>query len=366
MRRQLSLLLCGVMTAGLLAGCGSSAAQQNGTSVEKAADTENDAPADKDESAAADTVVWKFCNGVSDTHPQSSTMAEFADAFTKATNGRVTFELYNNNSLGSEEELTEMCRSNTLQCFYGNITTGLPNYMEEFGVFALPYLFHSWDDAYDYLMNADKAKELWARLEEATNLHYIAVTLNGERALSTKGVKQITKPEELKGVKVRSMTAQVWQDVVSALGATPVPISYSELYVSLQTGVVEGQDNGIANVYDSKLYEVQDIFYKTGHGYTMSGFFVSADAWKELSEKEQQTFTELFTEICVEKYNKDMEGYYAEGFQAAEAAGMKIVEQTELDMDAFYDSANLMIDEKYMDNEKYSDIITDVRAYFNY
>ena len=309
--------------------------------------------------------VWKMCNGVTDTHPQSVTLVKFADEFSKATNGRIKIEVFHSNSLGSEEELTEMTRTNTLQGFFGNVTSGLPSFMPEFGVFALPYLFQSYDDAHKYLNESDKAKALWADLEKLTNLHYVGVSLNGSRALTTKS-KLIKSPADLKGVLLRSMTAQVWQDVISALGATPVPIAYSELYVALQTGVVEGQDNGIANVYDAKFYEVQKYFYKTEHSYTLSGFFINSDAWKSLNAEEQVKFQELFNKYCVDEYNKLMNDYYKKAEEAVQQAGMQIIGKDQLNMQAFYDSAAKMIDEKYMSNAKYKDIILDIRKYFGY
>ncbi len=310
------------------------------------------------------TLNWKFCNGASDTHPQSVTLTKFADEFSKATNGRVNIEVYYNNTLGSEDELTEMTRTNTLQGFFGNVTTGLPSFMPEFGTFALPYLFRSFDDASEYLNNSDKAKELWAELEDLTNLHYVGVSLNGVRALTTSGIK-VTGPEDLEGATVRSMTAQVWQDVISALGATPVPIAYNELYVALQTGVVEGQDNGIANVYDAKFYEVQDYYHETDHGYTISGFFTNETAFNQLTAEEQVLFMDLFNKYCVEEYDVLMDEFYEAGFAAA-AETMEIVRSEDMNMQAFYDNAAELIDEKYMSNPDYAVIVNDVRDYFDY
>ncbi len=311
------------------------------------------------------TENWRFCNGVDDRHPQSIALMNLARNFEKATDGKIKIDVYFSNSLGSEEELLELTRTNTIQGFFGNVTAGLPSFMEEFGVFALPYLFQSYADAHKYLTESPKQQELWKKFEKMTNLHFIGDSLNGSRALTTKGI-EVKNPEDLKGILVRSMTAQVWQDVISALGATPVPISYPELYMALQTGVVQGQDNGIANVYNSKLYEVQDHFYDTQHGYTLSAFFLSSDAWNSLSAKEKVIFNDLFKKYCFDQYNTDMEKYYADAQETCKNAGMKMFSKKDLDMDAFYANAAKMIDTKYMSNKKYAPIILDIREYLNY
>lgn len=356
MKKGLAILIMVLMVFNIV-GCSSNDSENTNVGGSKEASSSD--------TTKKDSVVWKMCNGVSDTHPQSITLEKFAEEFSKATNGRITIEVYHNNSLGSEEELTEMTRTNTLQGFFGNVTSGLPSFMDEFGVFALPYLFRTYDDAHEYLTQSEKAKELWDELEGMTNLKFIGDSLNGSRALTTANTI-VKSPEDLNGIMLRSMTAQVWQDVISSLGATPVPISYNELYVALQTGVVEGQDNGIANVFDAKFYEVQKYFYKTEHGYTISGFFTNTEAWNSLSEDEQKSFKDLFNKYCIDEYNVLMEEYYKEAEEACEEAGMQIIEQDELDMQAFYDNAAKMVDKKYMSNDKYKEIILDIRNYFGY
>ena len=115
---------------------------------------------------------WRFCNGVDDQHPQSVALMNLAKDFEKATDGRVKIDVYFSNSLGSEEELLELTRTNTIQGFFGNVTSGLPTFMPEFGVFALPYLFQSYADAHKYLMESPKQKELWKKFEDMTQLHF--------------------------------------------------------------------------------------------------------------------------------------------------------------------------------------------------
>lgn len=314
-------------------------------------------------STSSEPVTWVFCNGVSDTHPQSICLQEFAEAFEEATDGRYHIENYWMNALGDDESLAEMARTGTIQGWYGSIFGALPNYIPEFASFSLPYLFRSYEEAKEYLHGSELMASLMQKLEDEYNIHYVDTTNNGIRALTTKNTP-VYSPADVKGLRIRSMTAQVWQDVISALGGTPVPIAYSEIFVSLQTGVVDGQDNGISNVYDSKFYEIQKYFMRTDHGLTLSNFCMNADAYNSMSDADRETFLKLWQEICVEKEDKMMEEFYEEGFEAVKAAGMTVIEQSEMDMQAFYDSADEMINNKYVNDPVYGAVIADVRQFF--
>jgi len=360
-KKLIALAPATVMALSLVA-CGSSdPAPAPAPAPSTSSSTPAPAPAPAPEKVEPITLV--FCNGVDAENPQSLCLEEFGKAFEEATEGRYIVDNYWSNTLGDDESLAEMCRTNTVQGWYGSIFGALPNYIPEFATFALPYLLKSYDEAYEYLHNSELIADLMVKLEEEYGIHYVDTTLNGVRALTTKGTK-VLHPDDMKGLQIRSMTAQVWQDVISVLGGTPVPIAYSELYVAMQTGVVDGQDNGIANVYNSKFYEVQDYYMKTDHGLTLSSFCLNADIWNGMSAEDQAAFNELWYDICVVKYEDMMEDYYEEGYAAIKEAGVTVVEQSEMDMQAFYDAADEMINSKYANDPVYGPIVADVRAYF--
>lgn len=360
MKKLLSLTLALAMALSLTA-CGQNSGPSGNTSVNT--NPPNSGTTSEPPANHAEPITWVFCNGVSDTHPQSLCLQEFAEAFEKETDGRYHIENYWMNALGDDESLAEMARTGTIQGWYGSIFGALPNYVPEFAAFSLPYLFHSYEEAKEYLHGSEMMAGLMQKLEDEYNIHYVDTTNNGIRALTTKNTP-VYSPDDVKGLRIRSMTAQVWQDVVSALGGTPVPIAYSEIFVSLQTGVVDGQDNGISNVYDSKFYEIQKYFMKTDHGLTLSNFCMNADAYNSMSDADRETFLRLWQEICVEKEDQMMLDFYEEGFKAVKDAGMTVIEQSEMDMQAFYDSADEVINSKYVDDPVYGPVIADVRQFF--
>ena len=317
------------------------------------------------EITSEDKIMWTVAVCVTEDNPQSVAVTNIANDLAELTGGNFTWDVFYNSELGSEGEAVELCRNNTVQFVTSNVTT-MPDYVERIGVYALPYLFHSAEDQLNYLATAPVAFDMWKELEEQSNLVTLGFQCSGSRCLSTKGVAQIASPADLKGVKIRCMGAQVWQDVIAALGATPVPIAYTELYTALQTGVVSGQDNPASNTVDGKFYEVLDTFYETNHCYLISGFYTNATAWDKLPEDYKALLAGLCQKYLGDQYKIDIDNFTEECYATMEAAGVKIVGQDELDMDAFYASAAKMIEENYMSNELYAPVIEDVNTTFGY
>ncbi|QAT50730.1 TRAP transporter substrate-binding protein [Caproiciproducens sp. NJN-50] len=393
MKKVLSLLLALGVTVSMSA-CGSSGSASSGATSSAAASSEAGSSETASTSSAAggssdiypgmcfwhdddpkldtnvkitstDKIKWTIAACLVEDNPQSVCLKEIADDLSKATNGNFTWDIYYNSNLGSESEALELVRNNTAQFVTSNVTT-VPQYVDTIGVFALPYLFHSEQDELTYLSTSKDCFALWKQLEDSSNLVTLGFNCSGSRCLSTKGYKQIKAPADLKGCKVRCMEAQVWKDVISALGATPVPTAYTELYTALQTGVVQGQDNPASNTVDGKFYEVLDTFYKTNHCYLCSGYYTNTESWKALPDDYKALLEGLMNKYLANDYHTRISAFTDQCYQTMEKANVKIVEQDQLDMQAFYDNASKMIDEKYMSNKKYADIINDIKTTFKY
>ncbi len=327
---------------------------------------EGDPEADLDvEITSDDVIVWTVADCVAEDNPQSVAVTNIANALDEMTDGKFTWDVYYNSELGSETEAVELCRNNTVQFVTSNVTT-MSSYVDSLGVYALPYLFHSEEDELEYLASADIAYDQWQELEDTAGLVTIGFQCSGSRCLSTKGVPQISCPDDLQGVKVRCMEAQVWQDVIAALGATPVPVAYTELYTALQTGVVSGQDNPATNTVDGRFYEVLDLFYETEHSYLISAFYSNTTAWDALPDDYKALLLALCEEYLGDQYKVDIDAFNDDCYTIMEDAGVAIVGQDELDMDAFYESASQMIDENYKSDEAMAPIIDDITETFGY
>lgn len=364
MKKRLSLLLALIMILSLAACGGKEEPTPESDKEETKTETETSTDGEVDHTQG-EAMVWLLPQTQNEDNPACIASDAFAEAMSEATGGRWTIEVYYGGSMGSENETLEMCRVNTIQIVPANLSS-IEQYLPDFGVFVLPYLFRSWEDFEDYLHNSPKCADLFDRLQEATNLKFISVTSNGTRCLSTTGIDPIKSPEELKGVKIRSMEAPVWKNVISCLGGSPIAVSFNELYVALQTGVVQGQDNPLALTYSQKFYEVLDDFYKTDHCYNTSSYFVNADAWNGLSDSDKDLFNELWQEYMIDYYNEIYAEFEANAIVEMEESGLRIWEQEDLDMEAFYASADEMIEREYMSDETYAGYITDVKEYCGY
>lgn len=131
----------------------------------------------------------------------------------------------------------------------------------------------------------------------------LALWDNGIRHTSN-NKRPIVKPEDLQGIKVRTPPDAMTLDIFKALGANPGPLAFSELYIALQQGVFDGQENPLMNVYSSKLFEVQKYISLTGHKYETTPLLASKMIWAGLSEADQAAIKEAAVEAG--KLNREM------------------------------------------------------------
>jgi len=317
------------------------------------------------EITSTDKIEWIVAACLTESNPQSQALKKMADELSEKTGGNFKWDIFFNSELGSESEAVELTRNNTVQFVTSNVTV-MSTYLDTYSVFALPYVFHSETDLLSYLESSEKAKILYQELEDAAGLVTLGFNCTGTRCMSTKGVKQAKSPEDFSGVKIRSMEAQVWQNVIQSLGATPVPVAYTELYTALQTGVVQGQDNPIANTVDGKFYEVLDTFYENDHAFLVSGYYTNPTSWDALPKDYKALLEGLMQKYMGNFYHEEILKFQEECKQTAVDAGVIFVPKSDLDMQAFYDAADAMVKEKYMSNTKYKEFVEDVKKTFGY
>ncbi|MBE3093092.1 MAG: DctP family TRAP transporter solute-binding subunit [Chloroflexi bacterium] len=202
----------------------------------------------------------------------------------KESGGRIKVELYPNGQLGGDRESFEAVQVGTREMHIG-ATAVLSGFLSEVQVFDLPYLFKSKEVAYKALDGElgtiinNKLLDLGLK-----NLGYME---NGYRHISNnKG--PITKPSDLKGLKIRTMENPVHMAIFKAFGANPTPMNFGELYTALQQGTVDAQENPIPLVYTSKFYEVQKYYTLDGHVYASASMVINKDFFNNLPEDLQE------------------------------------------------------------------------------
>src|SRR5690606_1179026 len=141
-----------------------------------------------------------------------------------------------------------------------------------------------------------------AELADAKGLVLLSLWDNGIRHVSN-NVRPIKTPEDLEGIKLRTPPDPVTIDIFTALGANPTPLAFSELYIALQQGVVDGQENPFMNIYSTKLHEVQKYISLTAHKYETTPFLASKIVFNGFSKKDHALIKEAAVEAA--KFNRE-------------------------------------------------------------
>ncbi|PKP74771.1 MAG: C4-dicarboxylate ABC transporter [Alphaproteobacteria bacterium HGW-Alphaproteobacteria-6] len=162
------------------------------------------------------------------------------------------------------------------------------SFFPEFSILTAGYVHQSAEHQIA-VFNDPVMDPLKARVEADLGVKLLTVMYLGKRQLNLKGDRKVVTPADLAGVKLRMPGTDSWQFLGAALGASPVPIAFSELYTALQTGAVDGQDNPLPTVIDSKFYEVTDQIVLTSHLVDLNYLTISKAVWDGLSADQQAT-----------------------------------------------------------------------------
>lgn len=206
---------------------------------------------------------------------------------------RIKFEHYPASQLGNEREILEGLRIGTIEM----TTSGVAGIAEPlFDIIDMPFLFTDRHHVYSVLDGA-VGKEILGKNRD-NRLVALGYWENGWRHV-TNNRRPINSPADFKGLKQRVVEHKIYLATMRALGANAIPIPYGELYTALKTGVVDGQDNPLINIWTAKFYEVQKYLTLTGHVYSNNIVFVSKKFWDGLPREIQDGIREAVAEGAV-------------------------------------------------------------------
>lgn len=218
---------------------------------------------------------------------------KFAELVKQRTGGNVDIQVFPNSQLGSEKDMDEQVKNGIIQFFVSS--AGMVASFDGWGpaaVLGMPYVIKgdTDEDQFPVLTKLARGPVMAEAAEKAAKASGIRALDQswwyGTRNLTTKN-KQVTKVEDLKGLKIRTPDAPVQKLAMSALGASVVPMAVAELYSAMQMGVVEGQENPLNTIYSSKYYEVQKYLALTGH-MTQNQILGANEKWYQSQSPELQ------------------------------------------------------------------------------
>jgi tripartite ATP-independent transporter DctP family solute receptor len=225
-------------------------------------------------------------HGAAPGNPRHEASVKFAELVKANTQGRIEIQVAHSSQLGDDAAMVTAIRSGTLD-MSANSQGAVSSVVPEYSALGLPFLFSDITKAWK-MLDGPIGQEL-AKRSEAKGMIVLGYWDNGIRHLSN-SKRPVKAPADVKGLKIRTPPDAITVDIMQALGADPQQIKFSELYVALQQGVVDGQENPLANVESAKLYEVQKYISLTGHKYEATPFLMSKRSWDKLSPADQKVF----------------------------------------------------------------------------
>ncbi|MGI6028484.1 MAG: DctP family TRAP transporter solute-binding subunit [Candidatus Heteroscillospira sp.] len=254
----------------------------------------------------ADNTVYtiKYGHAQPEEHYTNKALLDMKEYIQKESNGRLILDLYPNGQLGGDRQLIEACQLGTLEMC--NATTASFSSCKTCGLFDLPFLFANDEEAYKVLDSEIGQQILDQINEEAEGFRALTFGVSGLRHISN-SKHPIHTPDDLKGMKLRTMENPIHIEMFQLLGANPTPMSISEVFTALQQKTVDGQENPIANIHSYKFNEVQPYISLTGHIYMPQLDVISTAFWDSLPADLQEILMEgeLVRQKAQREYAKD-------------------------------------------------------------
>ncbi len=252
------------------------------------------------------------------THPKVVAANNFAARVNKEMDGVMCVEVYPNSTLfGDSKELEALLTGNVQ--FLAPSLSKFGSYTPKFGVFDLPFIFKDMDAAIRFT-NGAAGKGL---LNEMNDVGFVGMGywMSGMKYFSAN--KPLLVPSDANGLKFRVQTSDVAKAMIAAMGASPQPMAFAEVYGALQTGVVDGQENTWSNIYTKKFFEVQDSTTETSHQLLAYLFMTSSDFLNSLKPEVRDQLMKIADEVT-QQANEEVKAAEAKNRQNILDAGGKI------------------------------------------
>jgi tripartite ATP-independent transporter DctP family solute receptor len=237
-------------------------------------------------------ITLKFGHFAPINHPVDVGINKAAEEIKKLSNGRIIITVFPASQLGNNKELVQQVSDGSLEF----VTDGpgmLANWHKPIEIFEAPFFAKDWDEMKKFT-SSSAAKKLYLDLENKSNLKIIGESwYYGVRHFTTKN-KIINNPDDLKGLKIRVPQSPLYIDMISSLGAIPTPMPFPEVYIALQTNLVDGQENPVATINAGKFQEVQKYISLTGHIMTPFWIVTNAKVWNSIPKKDQDIIIKGF------------------------------------------------------------------------
>ena len=224
--------------------------------------------------------------------PRHKAALLFADKVKQYTGGKYEVNVYHSETLGSDPKLIEQVKLGAIDFCVSGIAI-YANQLPELGLLALPYLVETFEQGWYLYDNAPWVKEYFNKLQEK-NIRILSMWEAGFRCMTTK--KPVNTAADVKGMKLRIAKSEMYVWIWSALGANPTVMALGEVYIGLQQGVIDGQENPIVTIYAQKFHEVAKNVSLTRHIYAPIPLSTNEKIWQKLDKGTQEAILKAASE----------------------------------------------------------------------
>lgn len=239
---------------------------------------------------------YKFANELPESHPVNVHASRAADAIREATAGSVDIRIFPNSQLGSQTDMLSQVRAGAIE-FVPVSGIILSTLVPVASIHGLGFIFSDYDNVWK-AMDGDLGRHIRADIEKSGLFVFENMWDTGFRHV-TSSTKPIENPDDIQNFKIRVPVSPLWTSMFRALGAAPVSINFGEVYTSLQTRIVDGQETTLSLVESMKFFEVQKCCSLTSHMFDGPWLVANRRAWNRLPEKSRDIVQEKFREAAL-------------------------------------------------------------------
>ena len=328
--------MAAAMTTAVFAGCGSSS---TGSAAGSTAASTGSAAASGSAAAATGDAEYSMIAGTTtpDAHPYNLGLVKMGELINEKTNGAVKLDVFGNSQLGGERDLIEGLQLGSVQVTCVS-TAPLSGFTDMFLVFDLPFIFETTEQA-RAVMDSEVGEQILHSVDEQ-GLVGLAWFENGFRNV-TNNVKPVTVPDDLKGIKIRTMENPIHMAAFKVMGADPTPMAMGDVFTALQQGTIDAEENPVPIVETNKFYEVQKYISMTGHLFSPAPVFIGKDYFESLPAEYQDAIKEAADEAT--PYQREqIDEQNVSGLESLKSNGM---EANEVEKAPFQDATKSVYDE---------------------
>lgn len=300
------------------------------------------------------TKVMYLAHGLPQSHPVHKGILVFQKTLEEKSNGTLKIKIFPDAQLGSEREVLELLQIGSVAITKVSAAT-LSNFVPEYHVLGIPYLFNSKQRQFDILEGEigksilEKGSKYWLR-----GLCYYDA---GSRSFYTSS-KAIRTPDDLKGLKIRVMNNQMSINMVNAMGGSGTPMAYGELYTAIQQGVVDGAENNPPSFVTSNHYEISKYYTLDEHSTLPDVLLIGTKQWDRLSEQEK-----IWVQEAADESSQAQKQFWKESVEAS----MKIAKEHGVeviipDKSLFAEASKSVLEDFIIEYPELSSLVNQIKA----